>query len=366
MKKFTKKGKVTEDDLKDVIPWEVDPYVTLVIDMDEQVFITAAACEERLVQFTNTLSLSSGLFKNRTQFKDFMQGVDFDKDLFEVEDVQKPEKVSFAINTLKRRLDNICKKTKCHPDNMELYIDGQGNFRDELPLAVKYKGNRENTIRPVLLKELKTYAINSLGAVEIDGMETDDHVVIRVTEGLKEGRKVIGATQDKDARQAEGWWFNYEKEEKPKLVKGFGDLWLDTTLKIPDVKGEGWKFLYYQIICADGADNYCSRDTYTRVLVDGKIEEKRKKPRWGSKTAYTALQKCSNHKQCLELIVKKYKEWYGEEPFEYLDWQDNKHTATWLDVLDMQFQLAYMKRKEDDKTCIKKILKKMGMLDEDK
>jgi len=364
LKKFTKKGKVTEDSLKDVIPWEVDPDVTLVIDMDEQVFRTAAACEERLVQFTNTANDAKVLAKNRTEFKKFTEGLDIPEDFFAVEDIQKPEKVSYAISTLKRRLNNICKKCKCHPDNMELYIDGEGNFRDELPLAKRYKGNRDKSIIPVLREELKQYAIDYLGAEVVTGFECDDRVVIRVTEGAKEGKKVIGSSADKDSLQAEGWWFNYEKWEAPRLVKGFGDLWIDNTLKNPDVKGDGWKFLYYQIVCADGADNYCSRDTYTRVLIDDKIEEKRKKPKWGSKTAKNALDKCSNHKQCLELIVKKYKEWYGEEPFEYLDWQDNKHTATWLDVLDMQFQLAYMKRKEDDKTCIKKILKKMGMLDE--
>ncbi len=364
MSKFNKKGKASDlEDVSDIIPWEVDPEVTTVIDMDEQVFITAAACEERLVEYTNVNNEATALFKNRTMFKNFMEGVDFDKEMFTVEDVQKPEKVSFAINTLKRRLDNILKKTKCHPDNMELYIDGSGNFRDDLPLAVKYKGTRDGTIRPVLLKELKEYTINHLGASVVDDMETDDVVVIRVTEGYKAGEKVIGVTQDKDSRQAEGWWFNYEKEAKPHFVEGFGDLWLDTDIKVPDVKGEGWKFLYYQLIHADNADNYCSRDTYTRILVDGEIDEKRKKPRWGSKTAYTALQKCKNHKQCLELIVKKYKEWYGEEKFEYLDWKDNKHTATWLDVLSMQFQLAYMKRSYKDNICIKNILKKVKLID---
>lgn len=364
MSKFKKKVEPSEqEDLKDVIPWEVDPEVTVVIDMDEQVFRTAAACEERVVEFTNTKNESTVYAKNRTEFKKFMEGLDIPEDHFSIEDVQKPEKISYAISTLKRRLDNICKKTKCHPDNMELYIDGEGNFRTELPLAVKYKGNREKSLIPVLREELKQYTINHLGAEVVTGIETDDVVVIRVTEGFKSGEKVIGCSSDKDSMQAEGGWFNYEKWAKPKTVKGFGDLWLDTTLKVPDVKGEGWKFLYYQIICADNADNYCSRDVYTKMLIDGKVEEKRKKPRWGSKTAKTALDKCTNHKQCLELIVKKYKQWYGEEEFEYEDWQGNVHKATWLDVLDMQFQLAYMKRSHTDKTCIRDILKKVKIIE---
>lgn len=364
MAKFTKKGKTQETkDLEGVVPWDVDPEVTVIIDMDEQVFITAAACEERLVEFRNRSSDAVGLFKNRTMFKNFLQGVDFDPALFEANDVQKPEKISFAVNTLKNRINNILKKCKCHPDNVELYIDGEGNFRDHLPLAVKYKGNRDNTIRPVLLKELKQYTIDHLGADVVDGMETDDVVVIRVTEGYKAGQKVIGVTQDKDSRQASGLWFNYEKELKPHLVEGFGDLWIDTNTAAQDVKGEGWKFLYYQLIHQDTADNYSSRDVYPRVLVDGKLDPKRKKPRWGDKTAKTALDKCTNHKDCLELIVTKYKQWYGEEEFEYMDWEDNIHKATWLDVLSMQFQLAYMKRSYTDNTCIKNILKKVKLIE---
>lgn len=363
MAKFNKKAKVEErEDLSDVVPWEVDEDVIVVVDMDEQVFITAAACEERLVEVYNTVTGYSGLFKNRTEFKKFMDGIDFDPEIFETEDVQKPEKLSFAINTLKRRLDNIYKKCKVNPEKVELYIDGEGNFRDELPLAEKYKGNRENTIRPVLLKELKQYAIDYLGAVEIHGKETDDMLTIRVSEGFKENKKIVGVTQDKDAPQCEGYWFNYEKDAEPRLVKGFGELYQDTTLATPTVKGSGWKFLYYQMIHQDTADNYSSRDVFPKVIIDGEVSN-RKKPRWGDKTAMTALNKCTNHKQCLELIVKKYKEWYGEDEFEYEDWQGEVRKATWLDVLDMQFQLAYMKRSDDDKTCIKKILKKVKIIE---
>lgn len=363
MANFNKKAKVEErEDLSDAVPWEVDEGVIVVVDMDEQVFRTAAACEERLVEVTNTQSAMSGQFKNITTFKKFMEGVDFDTELFEHKTIQKPEKIGWAISTLKRRLDNICKICKCHPDNLELYIDGEGNFRTGLPLAVEYKGNRKDTIKPVLLPELKQYAIDRLGAEVVTGFETDDRVVIRVTEGVKEGKKVIGSSADKDSLQAEGWWLNYEKWDEPKYVKGFGQLYLDTSIKVPDVKGDGWKFLYYQILSADNADNYCSRDVFTKVIIDGEVSN-RKKPRWGSKTAKIALDKCTNHKQCLELIVKKYKEWYGEEEFEYEDWQGNIRKATWLDVLDMQFQLAYMKRSDDDKTCIKKILKKVKIIE---
>lgn len=363
MKKFTKKVKEQESSIEGVVPWDVDPAVTIVIDMDEQVFITAAACEEKLVEFTNVNSMETGLFKNRTQFKKFMEGIDFDPEWFTCQDIQKAEKINFAISTLRNRINKIMKVCKCHPDNAELYIDGGNNFRTKLPLAVEYKGNRKDNLKPLLLKDLKEYAINVMHSIEVTGMETDDMVCIRVNEGYQNDEIVIGVTQDKDARQVEGRWFNYEKEVKPKLVEGFGDLWLDTDMAKPTVKGEGWKFLYYQLIHADTADNYCSRDTFRRVLVDGKLDESLKKPRWGEKTAKKELDKCSNHKQCLELIVKKYKQWYGEGEFEYMDYQGAVRKATWLDILDMQFQLAYMKRSLEDNTCIKDVLKKVKLIE---
>lgn len=361
MSKFNKKAKPSEqEDLKDVIPWEVDPEVTIAVDMDEQVFKVASACEEKFLQYTNKESKESGLFKNKTQFKKFMTGVEFDPDMFESEEIKKPEKISFAINTLKRRLNNICKDCKCHPDNMELYIDGVGNFRNDLPLAVQYKGARKDKSKPALFEELKQYAIDRLHSEVINGKEVDDVVCIRVHEGNKSGQKVIGVSVDKDSRQVEGWWYSYGFEPKPSLVKGFGSLYMDNN---GTCKGDGWKFLYVQILNGDPVDCYSSRDVYGKVLVDGEVDPKRKKPRWGDKSTYDALDKCTNHKQCLELIVKKYKQWYGEDKFEYEDWQGNVHKATWLDVLDMQFQLAYMKRSHTDKTCIRNILKKVKIIE---
>jgi hypothetical protein len=106
---------------------EIDDEVTLVIDLDEQVFITAAACEERMVEVQNTTSFDCGLFKNRTEFKSFMKGIDYNENMFTMQDVQKAEKISHAISTLKRRLENIRNKCKCHPDNVEYYIGGSNN-----------------------------------------------------------------------------------------------------------------------------------------------------------------------------------------------------------------------------------------------
>ena len=36
-------------------------------------------------------------------------------------------------------------------------LSGKNNFRDNLPLPSKYKGNREDMIRPLLLNDVKDY-----------------------------------------------------------------------------------------------------------------------------------------------------------------------------------------------------------------
>lgn len=342
---------------------EIDDNVIGVVDMDEQCFIVAAACEERLVEITNINTFSSILAKNRTEFKKFMVGVDHPPELFEFEDIQKAEKLSHAINTLKRRLENIRKMIKCSEDKMEYYISGKDNFRDKIPLAAKYKGNREDTLKPVLLMELRDYCINYLDAVVVDGMETDDRVCIRVAEGFRNKEKIIGISQDKDGLQVSGWWFNYEKDKEPQYVNGFGELYIDTNLANNAIKGYGRKFLYYQLLHEDKADNYSSRDVFLRVLKNGKLQDKIKKPRFGDMTAYKLLGPCENDKECLEVIIKQYKKWYGEKEFEYMTWNDEIRKATWLDVLDMQFQCAYMYQKDNDKNNIRKILKKVKLID---
>ena len=56
---------------------------------------------------------------------------------------------------------------------------------------------------------------------------------IATIEGYKKWKKsgddediLIAVAVDKDAKQTEGWHFNPDKDESPRLIEGFGKLWL--------------------------------------------------------------------------------------------------------------------------------------------
>ena len=353
--KFNKKAKVEErEDLSDVVPWEVDEDVILVIDGDELAFKVASSCQETMLKYTNTETQGEGFFKNKTQFKEFMVGIEFEEELFVSELDAKAEPLPVAIGTVKRRINNLCKAVKAHPNNVEIYITGKTNFRLDLPLPLRYKHNREGADKPVLLDDLKKYLIDYQGADIVEGLEADDALTIRMTDGVKEGKRIIAATVDKDATQTEGWLYNPDRCTLKYIDKGLGELYLDDQTKNESVKGYGYKFLLWQILVHDQIDGYASRDVYEQLHG--------KKPRYGEKTAYKELKDCKTFKDALAAVCKKYKQWYGEDPFTYTDWQGKEHEVMWYDLIELYFKCAYMKRSYDDKTSILKALKKMELM----
>lgn len=354
MSKFSKKAKEDAvDDSPDPFTLDGDPNTIIILDGDELAFKVAAACEERAVKVTNSISQQEVIFKNRTEFKKLLHPLEYEEEMFTFEDTQKAEPLKHAISTLKSRIKII--GDKCDAGSYEIYISGKDNFRDFLPLPEPYKGHRKDQVRPLLLKDLKNYLVEYKGAIVVDGKEADDAVTTRMYDGFKSKKKIVGCTQDKDATQTEGWYFNPERSKEPFLIKGYGKLWYDAKLKTEPVRGSGRIFLYYQLLIGDKVDHYCPR-MFVKSLTG-------KTPRYGSKTCFTELTKCTNDKEALALIVKRYKGWFGEEAFEYTDHTGKLHKEfTWLDVLQCIADCAFMQRWEDDRFVAKDVLTKVGLL----
>lgn len=350
--KTAKKGAV--EDEPNPFAVDGDPDIIAVFDGDQIAFRTAAAAEERGIKVTNTTlpdDQGVGIWKNRTQFKKFMNGIDYEDEMFTVEDTQIAEPIQNAIATMKATIANICKQ--CNAGSYEIYVGDSNNFRDELPLPTKYK-DRDTSVRPLLLKELKQYLRDFKGAIWADGIETDDYIAIRMYEGYKQGKKVIGISSDKDQMQTQGWILDPNKMEKPYLIKGFGGLFIDSSTKSDTVKGWGRKFLYYQILHEDKADTYSARDVYKQLHG--------KKPRFGEKAAYGLLNPCKTDKECFEVLAEQYKKWYGEDEFTYTDWKGNEVTTDWFGLMSTYFLTAYMRRSEDDQTTLTTYLEEFGAL----
>lgn len=339
---------------------ELDRDTIAVIDGDEFIYGVGFACEERVVQArqkgkeVNKDKPEEGVatFKNKTQMFKFFDGI-LDKDkveeLFEYETTRKAEPVANALSTMKRTINNVCKRLNA--GQFEIYIGGENNFRDKLPLPKKYK-DREDALKPLLFQEIKDYLLKYQGAELVTGREADDVITSRMYDGFKSGTKVIGITQDKDATQSSGWLYNAKTPKiEPRYIKGLGEVHMDNS---NNVKGTGRKFLYAQMLVGDSVDTYNPRDLVESITG--------KKPRYGDKTCFNVLDKLNTDKECMQAVVDQYIKWFGKDKFSYTSYQgDLIEGFDWMKALQMYTDCAYMQRYEGDQLKIERLLDKLGV-----
>lgn len=313
----------------------------VVFDGDVLCFRIAAACEDRSILATHIASGRTKEFKHRTALKDFIADTKFNYEDFEVVDVRVAEDISFALQTVKHSIKNTL--AVCGTDEYEIYLSGSDNFRDLIPLPSKYKGSREDALRPLLLDDIRAYCKNHHSAVGVYGMEADDMLSIRAYDGVKCGRKIIQVTNDKDATQCEGWLLNPDKMETPIYIEGLGRLYRDDKGK---VRGEGRKWLYFQWLAGDKVDCYKPSE------LSGK--------KFGDVAAFNLLNPCSTDEECIAAVAKQYQNWYPA-PLTYTAWDGVEHTKDYIGIAQMYFDAAYMRRWKDDVVDIKSIFNNVGV-----
>lgn len=314
-----------------------------VIDGDLISFKAAAACETRFINVKHTKSGKVKQFPNRTNFKEWLkentkwQALDFT-----IEDDRTVDPVENCLHTIKVMLDKIHKASKCK--KMIVVVQGDGNFRDNIPLPTKYKGGRQDTLRPALLPDARNYLIKKYKAELAHGRESDDVLASYAYKGFKEGKRIVQCTIDKDARQCEGWLFDWEKMEEPEYISGIGDLYLDDKGKL---KGNGRKWLYYQATVGDPSDSY------NPSQIAGK--------KYGEKTFYKDFATLTTDKECWEKMVEIYKGWYPDT-VKFTNWEGNEQECEYYHIMQMYFDCAFMQRWEGDRIQVKDVLEKMGLL----
>ena len=252
-----------------------------------------------------------------------------------------------AKNIIDGRIKSICSKL-----NATEYIGYTGTgevFRHKAATLLPYKGHREDLITPLLLKDMKKYVQDKHNCKLVTDIEADDAVSIATIEGYKKWKKsgndediLIAVAVDKDAKQTEGWHFNPDKDESPRLIEGFGKLWLTEK---GDVDGCGRMWLYYQIAVGDTTDNYKS-NCFSKI-------------KFASKGGYDALKDCTNDKEAFKALVEVFKKLYPE-PIE-VEGCKGKITIDWLHVMQEMATMAMMLRHPEDKIDIKAALTKLGI-----
>ena len=314
----------------------------VVLDGDTLAYICAAMNEERGISVEHIPSGNTRTFNNRTEFKKHLekQNKEFPLTDFIITDTQETNPLGYAIHGMKKIIESVC--AACDTNNFHIVVSGKDNFRLDIPLPTRYKSNREGTIRPLQLSACKDYLIKHQCAEISEGVEADDVLSWYVHDGVKTGKKIVQAGQDKDGYACQGWFYNWITKEEPFEVRGLGDVFM----KGPYVKWKGRKGFYVQFLAGDSSDGYKPTD------LCGK--------RFGLKGAYNLLLPLKTDKECWEAVVSKYKEWYPE-PVVYQAWNTVPVQKDWMEILQMYVDCAWMQRFEGDRVIVKNAIDKLGI-----
>ena len=218
-------------------------------------------------------------------------------------------------------------------DRRVLMLTKGGNcFRTHLATMKKYKGNRDNLVKPPYYQELRDYLTSELKAPVYHKWEADDVACMSMTKCNADPSKyAILAAIDKDLEQQEGRHVNPNKKKEGVYVV---------------TKLEGLKSFYKQMLMGDVADN-----------IPGL-------PRVGAKSKHVVnLMECGTELECFALVWKAYQKAYGD----YLTvvpwwWDDKKMTKpkddsepvpVYFDPDYHDFALAELKRERFPAKTIK-------------
>lgn len=115
----------------------------------------------------------------------------------------------FALARLSEFLDNLY--VNLPVDEVEGYLTGKGNFRNEIAVTAPYKGTRKAD-KPYHFGLLREYMQKSWGFIEVEGIEADDKLGIEAYK--HEPEETIIVSLDKDLDMIRGNHYNFVREEQ--------------------------------------------------------------------------------------------------------------------------------------------------------
>lgn len=208
-------------------------------------------------------------------------------------------------------------------DRRVLMLTKGGNcFRTYRATLKKYKGNRDNLVKPPYYDELRAYLVDELDAPVYEKWEADDTACMSMTKCNADPAKyAILAAIDKDLEQQEGRHINPSKKQEGVYVVS---------------KLEGLKSFYKQMLMGDVADN-----------IPGL-------PGVGAKSPHIEnLMECKTELECFTLVWKVYQSKFGDS-YTYTPWwwdetilhdtAQNHRVPKYFDPLYFDYDLAVFKR----------------------
>lgn len=316
----------------------------IVVDADTLIFSIAAVTEKRSIDVTHGPTGIVKSFDTRTKFRDYMQekGKVVTED-YTITDVQTPDPIRNCFRAIRQVTEKILRRYDF--DDVVFVANDTNNFRMDLPLPTRYKSNRDNMLRPKNLKAAHAYFKKNFDSLSADGFEADDLVTILANDALKGEQRadVIILSPDKDSRQSIGIKVGDYNSDELVYVEEMHPVYLD---KYNKVKSYGIPWICAQMLVGDTADCYKPTEL--------------SKAKYGDRSAYRDLKDLNTPKECIELVISKYREWYPVE-FVYTAWDGTEHTADWKSMMQLYYSCVRMKRSKDDELLLDNFFKEYGV-----
>ena len=124
------------------------------------------------------------------------------------------EPVENALNNVKTVLTEIKSflSNRFGDVEMEIFLSGKTNFRNELATIKVYKGNRDPLHKPHWYDEIKKYLKDVWDAQEVENLEADD-VLADIQHDAPQSESSCIVSTDKDLDQIAGWHYNWVKDQ---------------------------------------------------------------------------------------------------------------------------------------------------------
>lgn len=134
----------------------------------------------------------------------------------------------------------------CDHTYYKLYLNGEGNYREQAATILPYKGNRDKLHKPEYYEEIREYMVNNWYAELVDGRESDD--MLGIEQWKNKDKSTVIVSIDKDLNQIPGYHYNPRKRLFYYVTKHAADTFFweqmligDPTDNIPGIKGVGPK-----------------------------------------------------------------------------------------------------------------------------
>lgn len=325
----------------------------MVLDADFIKYAAAAVGEKRTIKVVNNITGDEAIYKTRTDFWGHWlkksggdlavinkgRDVPYKPEDFTITDIQTPDPVEHSLHLAKVMFEKTLRLTSA--DSYMAYLGRGDSFRVDLSTIIKYKGQREDMLRPLHLDAVGQYMHKQFGAEYIRGKEADDQCVIDCVE--HPASILVGI--DKDYYGCPVQVANPDHPEWGLVdCRGLGSLYVDDK---GTVRGRGRMFLYHQVLYGDKSDNYCANSACDT--------------KWGEKSSYDMLKDCKTDREAWAQVVKGYKKLYPE-PKVITGWRGDEIEIDWLYVLRENFNMARMLRWDGDTVDARDVLDKMGLL----